>query len=151
MKVKLLIVINKGMIRQGKYIPKNPDKYRGNVNLICYRSSWELRVMKIFDSSPNIIWWNSEELIIPYFSPVDKRPHRYFPDFLVHVKNGKTFLLEVKPEAQTMLKDKKRMTENYKREIVTYAINQAKWQAADRFCQENGWTFKVITEKDLGI
>lgn len=111
--------------------------------------------MKSLDKSPNVIRWSSEELIIPYYDPTTKRIRRYFPDFLVTVaqKNGqnKTFLLEVKPESQTVLHERKRMTENYKRELITYAINQAKWKAAESFCQKQGWVFKVITEKDLGI
>jgi len=35
--------------------------------------------------------------------------------------------------------------------MKTYQVNQAKWEAAERFCQENGIIFKIITEKELGI
>lgn len=139
------------MILQGKYTPLHPEKYKGDVNNIVFRSSWERRVMGWLDHSDNINWWSSEELIIPYISPADNRVHRYFPDFVVSVKNGKTFLLEVKPEYQTTLREQKKMTARYKRDIVTYAINQAKWKAASEFCNKHGWTFKVVTEKDLGI
>jgi hypothetical protein len=26
-----------------------------------------------------------------------------------------------------------------------------KWKAADEFCHEHGWQFKILTEKDLGL
>ena len=140
---------------KGTFRPNNPSKYKGNASNIIYRSSWELRVMKYFDDNPNIIWWASEELVIPYKSPVDNRMHRYFPDFVAKVKQKdgleKTMVLEVKPEAQTRMPVQKRKTQRFIQEAATYAINQEKWRAADLFCREHGWQFKVITEKELGL
>jgi hypothetical protein len=140
---------------KGIFRPVNPQKYRGDVNNIVYRSSWELRCMKWFDKTENVIWWSSEELKIPYFSPVDNRHHRYFPDFVINVKtkNGvtKTYVIEVKPEQQTKLPTQKRRTKKYIQEAATYIVNQSKWKAADKFCQDNGWEFRVLTEKDLGL
>ena len=111
--------------------------------------------MKYFDDHPNVIWWASEELPIPYVSPVDNKTHRYFPDFIVkmRLKDGKvtTYILEVKPLAQTKMPVQKRKTKRFIQEAATYAINQEKWRAADLFCREHGWQFKVITEKELGI
>ncbi len=89
------------MSYKGWFTPKNPNKYKGNADRIVYRSSWELRVMKNFDENPSVIWWASEEMFVKYVSPIDKRVHRYFPDFVVRVKkkDGKeaTMMLEVKP------------------------------------------------------
>ena len=140
---------------KGKFTPQNPQKYNGNPDNIIYRSSWELRCMKWFDDNPNIIWWSSEELAIPYYSPVDKRMHRYFPDFIIKVKRKDdtimTYVVEVKPEAQTKKPTQKRKTKQYIKESITYVVNQMKWKAADEFCQTHGWEFKIITEKDLGI
>lgn len=140
---------------KGWFKPKNPQKYRGNANNIVYRSSWELRCMKWFDTNENIIWWSSEELIIPYFSPVDERMHRYFPDFVIRVKkkdgSQMTYVIEVKPESQTKVPTQKRRTKKYIQEAATYVINQSKWRAADKFCQDNGWQFQILTEKELGI
>ncbi len=140
---------------KGKFTPQNPQKYNGNPDNIIYRSSWELRCMKWFDDNPNIIWWSSEELAIPYYSPVDKRMHRYFPDFIIKVKRKDdtimTYVVEVKPEAQTKKPTQKRKTKNFLRESITYVVNQMKWKAADEFCHAHGWEFKIITEKDLGI
>ena len=143
------------MSYKGTFLPKNPSKYNGNSKNIIYRSNWELRVMKYFDDHPNVIWWASEELTIPYVSPIDNKTHRYFPDFIVkmRLKDGKvtTYILEVKPLAQTKMPVQKRKTKRFIQEAATYAINQEKWRAADLFCREHGWQFKVITEKELGL
>ena len=110
--------------------------------------------MKYFDENPNVIWWASEELPIPYKSPIDQKVHRYFPDFIAKVKQaGKeaTLVIEVKPLKQTQKPVQKRRTKKFLQEAMTYAINQEKWRAADLFCREHGWQFKIITEKDLGL
>ena len=140
---------------KGWFKPKNPAKYNGDASNIVYRSTWEVRVMKWLDEHPQVIWWGSEELPIPYISPVDKKKHRYFPDFIakMRLKDGKvmTYIIEVKPLAQTKMPTQKRKTQKYIQEMATYAVNQEKWRAADIFCQEHGWKFLVITEKELGI
>jgi len=143
------------MSYKGWFRPKNPKKYKGDATNVVYRSNWELRVMKHFDEDPNVLWWASEELVIPYRSPVDQRMHRYFPDFIVYVKQKtrkeKTIVIEIKPERQTKKPIQKRQTKRFLEEAATYAINQEKWRAADIFCQKEGWDFMVLTEKDLGI
>jgi hypothetical protein len=140
---------------KGWFKPKNPGKYKGDASNIVYRSTWEVRVMKWLDEHPQVIWWGSEELPIPYISPVDKKKHRYFPDFIakMKLKDGKvmTYIIEVKPLAQTKMPTQKRKTSRYLQEMATYAVNQEKWRAADIFCQEHGWKFLVVTEKELGI
>ena len=141
--------------KKGIFNPKNPKKYNGNAENIVYRSSWEFRVMKWLDDNPNVIWWASEELIIRYKSPIDQKMHRYFPDFIVRLKqkNGteSTVVIEIKPQKQTVKPVQKRKTKRYLQEAATYAVNQEKWRAADLFCKEHGWQFKIITEKELGL
>lgn len=144
------------MAYKGKFKPKNPQKYRGDPNNIIYRSTWECRVMSWLDERPDVVEWASEEFSIPYVSPVDGRTHRYFPDFYVKVKQKddiiKVMVLEVKPHKQTIEPQKKsRVTKQYITEVATYGINLAKWKAAEEFCKDRNWTFKVLTEKDLGI
>ena len=110
--------------------------------------------MKWLDEHPNILWWASEELPIRYVSPVDNKIHRYFPDFIARVKqNGKetTMVLEVKPYKQTQKPVQKRQTKKFLQEVVSFAVNQEKWKAADLFCKEHGWQFKILTEKELGL
>ena len=110
--------------------------------------------MKYLDEHPGVIWWASEELPIPYKSPIDQKVHRYFPDFIAKIRQtGKetTIVIEVKPFKQTQKPTQKRRTKRFLEEAATYAINQEKWRAADLFCKEHGWQFKIITEKDLGL
>lgn len=144
------------MAYSGRFIPKNPQKYVGDYKNIIYRSSWECKVMSWLDQNPSIISWASEELIIPYISPVDNRRHRYFPDFLVKMKTKdgtvKTMMLEVKPRKQTIQPEpRKRVTKQYINEVTTWGVNQAKWKAATEYCLDRGWEFKLITEDHLGL
>jgi hypothetical protein len=144
------------MAYSGRFIPKNPKKYIGDHTNIIYRSSWEARVMDKLDKSDWCIAWASEELIIPYVSPVDGRRHRYFPDFLVKYqdKTGiqKTMLIEVKPDNQTKPPAiPKRKTKRFIQEVMTYGVNQAKWAAAEEYCLDRGWEFRVLTEQHLGL
>ena len=144
------------MAYSGRFRPKNPKKYVGDPTNIIYRSSWECRVMRWLDDNPSILSWASEELVIPYISPVDKRYHRYFPDFLVKVKtkdgSTKTMILEIKPKKQSMEPvKKKRVTKQYLHEVMTWGVNQAKWKAAEEYALDRGWEFKVLTEEHLGL
>jgi hypothetical protein len=104
----------------------------------------------------SIISWASEEFSIPYVSPKDNRVHKYYPDYLIKVKEKndviKTYVVEVKPHKQTRPpKPRSRKTKSYLTECVTYAVNQAKWKAAKEFCEDHRIEFKVVTEKELGI
>ena len=144
------------MAYSGRFTPKNPQKYIGDPKNIIYRSSWECKMMSYFDRETSIISWASEELIIPYISPVDGKWHRYFPDFLVksRTKDGKlkTLLIEVKPKKQTHEPEqRKRITKQYINEVTTWGVNQAKWKAAQEYCDDRKWEFKLITEDHLGI
>jgi hypothetical protein len=144
------------MAYSGKYRPRFPKKYKGDASKIVYRSSWEARCMNYFDLNENVLWWASEEVIIPYKSPIDGRYHRYYPDFVINVRQRdgktKTLMIEVKPENQKNApKVRARQTKKYINEVVTYAVNQAKWDAATEYCNDRMWEFKVLTEKDMGI
>ena len=68
---------------QGKFRCNNPEKYAGNCTNINFRSSWEFKIMRHLDNDTNIIEWSSEEIIIPYRSPLDNKIHRYYPDFKI--------------------------------------------------------------------
>ena len=144
------------MAYKGKYYPSFPRKYKGDPTNIIFRSLWERKFMVYCDKNTNVLEWNSEEIAIPYRSPLDNRVHRYFPDFYMKVKesNGviKNYIVEVKPLKQTTPPKKpKRQTRGYIREAYEYARNQAKWKVAKEFCKDRRWEFKVITEKELGI
>lgn len=141
---------------KSRYYPEYPAKYKGNPNNIICRSSWERKFCRWCDLNENVLEWGSEEFWIPYVSPVDNRVHKYFPDFIIKVKekNGsiKVYVVEIKPKKQTEPpKKKSRNTKGYINEVKTYAVNQAKWKAADEFCKDRLIEFKIITENELGI
>ena len=144
------------MAYKGKYSPRFPKKYKGDPTNIIYRSLWERKFMVYCDSNINVLEWASEEIAIPYVSPVDQRSHRYFPDFYMKVKETdgaiKKYVIEVKPLKQcSPPKKPKRQTKGYIREAFEYAKNQAKWKEAREWCADRQWEFKVVTEKELGI
>ena len=144
------------MSYKGKYQPSYPKKYKGDPTNIIYRSLWERRFMIYCDTNEKILEWGSEEIIVPYRSPIDNRYHRYFPDFYIKVKdkNGKIkkMIIEIKPYIQCIEpKVQKRKTKGYIYEVVEYAKNQAKWEAAREWCLDRGYEFKVLTENELGI
>lgn len=144
------------MSYKGYFKPKNPEKYRGDPTNIIYRSSWELKLMRWLDHHPDVIEWASEELCIPYRSPIDNKIHRYFPDFKIKKKNNngivETLVIEVKPKAQSVEpRVQKKPSRRYIREVVTFGINSAKWKAAKEYCEDRKWKFVVMTEEHLGI
>ena len=142
------------MSYKGKFKPKNPDKYTGDPTNIIYRSLWERRFMVFCDIKDSVLEWSSEELFIPYKSPIDSRMHRYFVDFVIKTKNKKGFtetrLIEIKPKKQCSAPDKpSRKTKRYLNEVKAWCINSAKWNAAKEYADNRGWKFQIITEDIL--
>ena len=144
------------MSYKGKFKPINRKKYKGDPREIIYRSLWELKFMRYCESNTNRLQWSSEEIIIPYRSPIDNRVHRYYPDFYIKVreKSGKLtkYIIEVKPKKQTQppnVKNKK--TAKYRNEVLTYAKNQTKWSAAREYCEDRQMNFLILTEDHLGV
>jgi hypothetical protein len=135
------------MAYKTKFLPKNKEKYVGDVNSIVCRSLWERSVCKFFDENSNILKWASEEITIPYINPFDNKVHTYYPDFLVQFKTpegNKSWLIEIKPKKQVVLKEN-----SSKKEKITWAINNAKWKAAENYCLKHNFEFKVLTEKEI--
>ena len=134
------------------YKPTNPKKYVGNPNNIVYRSLLERRFMVYCDTNPGIVNWASEELPIRYYNPIDKKYHRYFPDFIIKTDKNRKMLIEIKPSRQlSRPKPPKKKTKSYMRESFEFIKNKAKWSAASKYADDNGAVFKIITEKDLGL
>lgn len=141
---------------KGKFKPKNPSKYKGDVTNIVYRSLWELRFMKWCDLNSSVEEWGSEIVIVPYVSPIDKKVHRYFVDFYIKIKNkrgvSEKYLIEIKPERFTKPPQiPARKTKKFIDEVFQYGVNEAKWKAAFEFCEDRNMKFMILTEKDLGI
>ena len=139
---------------KGKFKPKKPGKYMGNPTNITYRSLWERRFMVFCDETDSVIAWGSEEVVIPYRSPIDNRMHRYFVDFIVKYKNKRGFtetrIIEVKPKKQCIAPKKpSKITKSFVNEVKAYGINTAKWKAAEEYAENRGWKFQILTEKEL--
>jgi hypothetical protein len=140
------------MAYKTKYTPENPQKYVGNSKNIICRSLWERKFCKYLDTNENIIRWASEEIKIPYVSTIDKTIHHYYPDFIFEVKKDnkiQTFMVEIKPKKQTIQPKPKKNKKTYLQESILFEINTCKWNAAKRYCEDNGWIFKILTEEHL--
>lgn len=143
------------MTYKGRYIPSNPRKYKGDSSNIIYRSSWERKFMVYCDRNEAILEWGSEEVVIPYVSPLDGKLHRYFPDFYIKVKQSsgsvKKMIIEVKPKKQcSPPKIPKRKTKYFLNEVRTWGVNEAKWKAAVEWCKDRSMEFVILTEEHLG-
>ena len=137
---------------KGRFKPKNPDKYKGDVKQIFYRSFLELKMMLALDKNDDVEWWSSEETVVPYVSPKDNQVHRYFCDFQVKKKNEPIRMIEVKHSNQCKAPKKGRKRQaTYLEELIEWGVNNAKWEAADAYCKQKGWKFQVLTESDLGV
>jgi len=141
---------------QGYYNPLNPDKYAGKPPII-YRSSWELKFMKMCDVREDIIKWASEPVEIKYWSSLDNKEHSYFPDFYIKVKKENGFeesLVEIKPESHLKkpappTKNSKQALKNYKFLAEQFIKNRDKYKYATEWAKDRGFRFVVMTEKSL--
>ena len=145
------------MAYKGKFRPKRPKKYKGDPTQIIYRSLWEKKFMEYCDLTENISQWQSEEFWIRYKSPLDNKVHRYFPDFFIKYRDAlgkkRNVVIEVKPAKQLKMpkKNPKKRTKSWVYEVQTYVVNQAKWKAAESYCADRKYEFRIMTEKELGI
>ena len=145
------------MTYSGTYKIKHKSKYKGDVSNVVYRSMWEKKFMIFCDRTRSIVEWGSEEIIIPYRCPTDGKVHRYYPDFYIKVLNKdgkyKKYIIEVKPKKQVAGPDKnpKRKTAAWKRDVLTFMKNQAKWEAAEDYCDDRRMNFMILTEDHLNV
>jgi hypothetical protein len=143
--------------QQGYFKPRNPKKYKGDPTNIVYRSSWERIFMTFLDNSSDILEWGSEEMIIPYYDQLSKKMRRYFPDFKIKKKlengNEEINIIEIKPRKQTIkpIMKTKKPTKSFLNEMQTYIVNTQKWDAAEKYCNKNGYKFMILDEYSLGI
>ena len=150
------VVLNRDeRYKQGFFRPVNKKKCLNREGFCVYRSSLEMQTMIHLDKNENVLEWSSESTIIPYENPVTGKMARYFVDFYIKVNTAsgpKKFLVEVKPESQTVLREysnnAKKSTKMYS--AMQFAINSAKWDAAKKYCELKGMSFKIMTEKDIG-
>jgi len=140
---------------RGKFSPKNPDKYHGDVMNIVYRSLWERQFFRWLDEQSFVKSWSSEEVVVPYRCKTDGKIHRYFVDVKFEFQDGRVMLIEIKPKKETIPpKNPGRKTRRFITEVMTYAKNISKWEAAKTYADDRGWIFEVWDEdmlRSLGI
>lgn len=105
--------------------PKTTERHR------C-RSPYEVRYLQMLDHDMTVASYRTEPFRIAY--TIDGSTHHYVPDVLVEQVDGSLRLVEVKPMS-----------------LIDYGYNPAKFAAARRHCDDNGMTFHVVTEHELGI
>lgn len=120
---------------------------------IWYRSGWELQVFHWLDKTNEVLSWSSEEIVVPYVSPIDGKTHRYFVDNWARIQTSNgivEYLIEIKPKKQLVLPKKpKKQSKRYVEQVSTYLINLAKWESAKKFADQNNMVFKILTEDEL--
>jgi hypothetical protein len=145
-----------GKYKQGYYTPKNVIKYLGDPMKIIYRSSWEYHFCVYCDQNDFIVNWSSEPIAIPYISPIDNKPHRYYVDFYMCVlKNDaiEKYIVEIKPSSQLLQPVLKTRTakrlKRFNSDAKTWIVNRSKFQAAQEYARLHGYKFTIVTEKFL--
>lgn len=134
---------------KGRYKVKKPTKYAGDHTNVIYRSGWERWAFRWCENNSDIKSWCSEETVIPYISAIDNKVHRYFVDLKITMKDGRVILVEIKPDKQTRPPTTRRRTKKHINESLEYVKNQCKWNAASKYCKDNGYEFQIWTEKTL--
>jgi hypothetical protein len=133
---------------QGRFEMKNPSKYVGTRTPLA-RSSWEFVFMRMLDEHAGVENWASESVQIPYRDPLTGKYTIYVPDFFVvyRDKNGKKHaeVVEVKPSNHTLLEKVGKSRYNQEQ----YVKNLAKWEAANKWCKQQGIKFRVVSENDI--
>lgn len=95
-----------------------------------FRSNLERRYAELLDADNSIALWHYEHTNLPYFYKGKMR--KYIADFTVILADGGRRIIELKP---------KKLKDNPK--------NVAKFEAAKRWCEKQGWTYEVVSESDF--
>ena len=139
-----------------KPIDNRMNSFRINENGVefNYKSSLELKTLRYCDYNKHVIRYSLEPFSIKYVKPTDGKIHSYFIDFFIEFSNKKKFLVEIKPKSQTVPPKKpKNASEKsiyrYQCALQTFAINQAKWNAAKEFATSKEMSFIVLTDEEI--
>jgi len=106
------------------------------------------------DLTDAVLFWSSEEIVIPYLFTVDNKMHRYFPDFYFELQKQdkiEKYLIEIKPMKDIVINKKQKNQQRMLDNAITIERNRCKWLAASSFASVHGLIFKVLTENDLPV
>lgn len=119
---------------QGCYEVQNLCKYQGDPDEVIYRSGWEKVAFQWCDLNPKVIWWSSEEVVVPYFLKGKGWQRSYYPDLLIYFSDKVTVMVEIKPKEE--------------RDCPSMQ-NICKWAAARQYCRDRGWKFQIWDENTI--
>ena len=147
-------MIKRNKRNKNKFIPRFPNKYVGRYPIVI-RSSWERMACQWLDSDPRVLKWSSESHIVYYYDPIQMKNRRYYPDFFAVILNKHKepvkYIIEVKPNKETRppvkTRGQSKKTQLYQE--ATWLTNQAKFDAAQKYCKKLGYHFKLLTEKEM--
>ena len=128
----------KRRIESGTWSPRAKDGLFVSAKMACtmhYASSYERRFLDWCEHSPDVLTlatYKLHKIRIPYPDPEGGLVLWYYPDILVEMADGSTFLCEVKPAGLTSL-----------------PLVAAKAHAALGFCKEQGHIYCFVTEHTL--
>ncbi|ATI17396.1 head completion protein [Aeromonas phage AS-szw] len=139
---------------KGQFFVKNREKYKGDPKKVTYRSSWEKYIMEMLDNNPDVRYWNSECMVIPYFSNADGKKRRYFMDMWIQWSDGSISLWEVKPKKECFppvppKRNTLKAKNAYIQAVYTWQVNNDKWKTTAELCKKKGWRFNIINEDSL--
>ena len=144
--IKQLKPSKSGRYQQGYINPASCKKLFESLknDKIIYRSSYEKSFIYWLEQNQNVEGWGSECLGIPYYNPLDKLNHTYYPDYVVKMKDGTMMIIEIKPHNQTV-----RPATRNGYAWNEWVKNMCKWAAAKKYCEARGILFKILTEKTI--
>jgi hypothetical protein len=159
MSIKKIKPTLKSGFKQGYYKPKNIHKYEGAFPII-YRSSWERKFCHWCDHNADVISWSSEPFSLRYYNILDKKWHKYYPDFYVKIKKKvegsekyihENYVVEIKPKAQLKKpvpprRKTKKAIKNYKWAYETYIRNLCKTDALNKVADQRKFKVMLLTE-----
>ena len=168
--------LKRGETYQGYYKVQYPEKYVGDVNLVIYRSSWELSFCRWCDFSPSIIHWSSEPMKVKYYDKVSKlaecqkyglNPNdprnwevkNYNLDFWLQIKKDENtiekWFIEIKPSGELkkpIPPDQNaplKVQRKFVNEAKRYLINEEKFKSLNAWAEKSGGKFYIFTEVQL--
>lgn len=157
MSIKNIKPSSKSGFKQGYYTPKNFSKYEGPMPII-YRSSWERKFCHWCDHNKEVIAWVSEPFSIKYFNILDKKFHKYYPDFFVKIRKKigekmvtESYVVEIKPKAQLKKPVPPRRKTNkslksYKWAYEAFVRNLCKTDALQKIADSRKFKVMLLTE-----
>lgn len=107
------------------------SKLKTRFGTIRTDSTYETERLSNLDKDNSVKFVERCRFRIPFFDELNKK-HHYNPDFIIHMNDGSIIVEEVKPES-----------------MLDKDFNPIKHLAGDKYCKENGYIFRIVTEKDI--